>query len=140
MKTCKQDRTSLLAWKFRIMPAKYNDCENFNDHDSSKACRSCQTRYSKQHYKKNLANYKYRDASRRRFIRNVVLEIKKSSSCERCGFSNYLALQFHHKDPSNKRFSISNAARDCGEINKVLEEINKCEVLCANCHAIHHNG
>lgn len=63
-------------------------------------------------------------------------EYKKTLKCQRCGFSDYRALQFHHKD-DNKEGTISEMARSYSWKN-LLIEIQKREVLCANCHQIHH--
>jgi len=62
--------------------------------------------------------------------------------CSRCGYSNCIeALEFHHKDPREKQRIRSMAAIDrriCFESNK--KELDKCILLCANCHReIHFN-
>ena len=70
---------------------------------------------------------------------NNFREYKKTLKCERCGFSDYRALQFHHKD-SNKEGTVAVMARS-HSWDSLYEEIVKCEVLCANCHQIeHYNG
>jgi len=48
------------------------------------------------------------------------------------------ALQFHHTNASMKRFEIGSAAALDKTIKDVKEEILKCELICANCHLIHH--
>lgn len=57
--------------------------------------------------------------------------------CIDCGFNNHpAALHFDHRDPLNKSFSVArNSERSW---KKVLEEVDKCDVRCANCHAIKH--
>ena len=58
----------------------------------------------------------------------------KGSHCELCGYSRCIeALEFHHTDSSGKDFSISEKGytRSWG---KVQEELDKCMLLCANCH------
>ena len=66
-------------------------------------------------------------------------EYKKTLKCNRCGYDDYRALQFHHTD-DNKEGTPSIIARGRSWAN-VMEELNKCEVLCANCHQIeHYNG
>lgn len=62
----------------------------------------------------------------------------KGGKCEKCGYNECLgALQFHHKDPSTKEFNISRlkSVNVCGETK---EELDKCILLCANCHAEEH--
>lgn len=54
--------------------------------------------------------------------------------CVRCGYARCVAaLEFHHRDPAAKKFNVSveNILRRW-EI--VLEEAQKCDLLCANCH------
>lgn len=62
---------------------------------------------------------------------------KNTLSCERCGFSDSRALQFHHTN-DDKDMEVSNMIH-YRSFQKVMEEINKCEVLCANCHMIEHS-
>lgn len=67
-----------------------------------------------------------------------VREYKKGLCCERCGFSDYRALEFHHRNPTEKEFHIGDFAIHGGSIEKIKREIEKCNVLCANCHRIEH--
>ena len=59
--------------------------------------------------------------------------------CQRCGYSKCIgALEFHHKDPSKKEFTIGNNMNRRWSV--VWAELLKCEVVCANCHAEEHWG
>jgi hypothetical protein len=64
----------------------------------------------------------------------------KDKKCQNCGFDDTRALQWHHKDPSQKKFIISSAvySRYKSWLDIMLE-ISKCECLCANCHFIRHH-
>lgn len=65
--------------------------------------------------------------------------IKAASGCADCGFKNPLALDFHHIDARNKRFSLGCTREWVGYgWLTILDEIAKCIVLCANCHRIRH--
>ena len=67
--------------------------------------------------------------------KEIVDRIKLLAGCSLCGYNKCAeALCFHHSDPSTK--SISQLARK--GLPKVMEEIKKCIVLCANCHAEEH--
>jgi len=58
---------------------------------------------------------------------------KLLKGCAECGHKkHYAALHYNHLDPSTKKRNVSS----CRTIKAVKEEIRKCEVLCANCHAI----
>jgi hypothetical protein len=62
--------------------------------------------------------------------------IKKHYGCKDCGYSDHAqALQFDHID-DNKKASVSNLIRSDYSWKTILEEINKCEIRCANCHAV----
>ena len=62
-------------------------------------------------------------------------EIKLERGCARCGYNEHAcALDFNHLDPNEKGYRISS---DVTTKEKLLEEVSKCEVLCANCHRVH---
>jgi hypothetical protein len=63
-------------------------------------------------------------------------EIKMNSGCVDCGYKgNAQALQFDHTG-TDKKESVSNLIRSDYSWETILKEIKKCEVVCANCHAI----
>ena len=58
----------------------------------------------------------------------------KGGECQRCGYKKCIAaLEFHHRDPSQKSFDLGTRGltRGWGEIK---EELDKTDLLCANCH------
>jgi len=56
----------------------------------------------------------------------------KGGSCQRCGYNRYKeVLTFHHRDPAKKDFTISG---QYVKWDKVKNEIDKCDLLCQNCH------
>ena len=65
-------------------------------------------------------------------------KFKSTLKCERCGESHVATLQFHHRDPTQKDGSISNAISRRWTHAKILSEVAKCEVLCGNCHLKEH--
>lgn len=65
-------------------------------------------------------------------------KLKADRACERCGFNDPRALTFHHRDPSTKSFPIATYAWKVSW-ERLVAEIAKCDVLCANCHMIEHN-
>ena len=52
-----------------------------------------------------------------------------------CGYSNWLALDFDHREPEKKYKGISDLV-STGRTERLIEEIPKCDVVCANCHRI----
>lgn len=72
-------------------------------------------------------------ARRRKKVKHKAVEYK-GGCCQRCGYNKYAeVLEFHHRDPCEKDFAISskNHARSW---NIVKAELDKCDLLCANCH------
>ena len=61
------------------------------------------------------------------------------ASCKLCGYDRCTdALDFHHLDPDKKDFSISKMGNM--SLPKILKEIDKCIMVCANCHREIHAG
>ena len=78
--------------------------------------------------------------ARKRAMKHELLKYK-SLSCECCGYDeNESALHFHHRDPNEKDFSFSriNLSHLGMTMDKLKAEADKCDVLCANCHAEMH--
>jgi len=72
----------------------------------------------------------------RRRTKQKLVE-SKGGKCEICGYSKCMwAMVFHHTDPSVKEFSIKSQVKS---FKKLEEEMKKCQLLCANCHAEIHN-
>ena len=64
----------------------------------------------------------------------------KGGECERCGYNkSNCALDFHHKDPNEKDFGIGKQRRTKFD-EKIMAELDKCMLLCANCHREKHAG
>lgn len=61
-------------------------------------------------------------------------EHKRSSGCIICGENDPACLEFHHMHPRKKKFSIGSVPPQTPK-NIVFHEIQKCVVLCANCHS-----
>jgi hypothetical protein len=61
----------------------------------------------------------------------------KGGKCQRCnGVFPSCVFDFHHIDPSTKTTRSTDFL--CWGWNRILEELNKCIMLCANCHRITH--
>lgn len=63
------------------------------------------------------------------------------AKCQVCGYDKCQnALHFHHINPSEKKFAISDSLRITRTKEEIDNEINKCILVCANCHTeIHAN-
>lgn len=70
--------------------------------------------------------------------RKLVDAIKTQSGCVDCGYNNLKypgTLEFDHVR-GEKKFSIGEAATLAVPLERIMEEIEKCEVVCAICHRI----
>lgn len=84
-----------------------------------------------------MATSKQVSEYRRRLKRKAVEY--KGGKCARCGYNKYIgALEFHHTNPKQKDFSVG-AGGHSRAWEKVKEELDKCILLCANCHREVHN-
>lgn len=107
-------------------------------------------REAKQKYQREWVKKKYendqgfrekkiaKNVAQDKAIREEVSHYKLDRGCSRCQYKrNARALQFHHKVGADKLFNISEAMQTGKK--KLWIEINKCILLCANCHAEVHD-
>ncbi len=97
-----------------------------------------QKRFARLHYQANKEIYKKRAAasSKRQTekIRSFIRQVK-DAPCFDCGTKYpYYVMQFDHRDGA-KSFTIGNYSKGKISLDRVVEEISKCDVVCANCHA-----
>lgn len=59
----------------------------------------------------------------------------RGGKCEKCGYDkNLAALDFHHRNSDTKEFQIDMRAFSNTNLDTLKEELDKCDLLCANCH------
>ena len=74
---------------------------------------------------------------KRRAIKNMLIAYK-GGKCERCSYNKSpRALEFHHLNPEEKDFGISKVLTR--SIQSLKDEVDKCILLCSNCHAEIHD-
>ncbi len=65
----------------------------------------------------------------------------KGGKCEKCGGEfPTCCYHFHHKNPETKQFNISAALQSTMTMANIIAEVDKCLLVCANCHLIIHAG
>lgn len=99
-------------------------------------CKACRKLWFAEHYSKNKQYYIDRNKVTAAKTRQWYNEYKTTLSCQICGEDHPACLDFHHRDPREKEVSVGAAVRHSRA--KLLREIAKCDVLCANCHRKHH--
>jgi hypothetical protein len=99
--------------------------------------REYQREYMRRWYQENKATHIAYVRSRESRIKAWLRDYKQSIGCEDCGETHPACLEFHHTDPSEKKFSIGRV-RDYLSVRLLKTEIAKCRLLCANCHRKRH--
>ncbi len=99
--------------------------------------------YGRDYYKRNRERLIQRQAEKNRKFaekrRRWLVAYKSGLECVRCGEPHPATLTFHHRNPSAKSFAIGDSTFALKvSLKRLLTEIQKCEVLCANCHAKEH--
>src|SRR5262245_53138102 len=64
-----------------------------------------------------------------------LTDLKAAAGCLRCDERHPAALDFHHRDPATKSFAIGPTAAYRHRREAVMAELEKCDLLCRNCHA-----
>lgn len=74
------------------------------------------------------------------FRRKLELISLCGGGCKNCGYKkNISALEFHHRDPTKKKIVLDLKSLGNNSMKTILEELDKCDLLCANCHRELHN-
>ena len=95
-------------------------------------CRKCTKEYGAVKYQQNKERYKKNRDNSYKVHLHRVYEYLVSHPCVDCGESDIRVLEFDHRDPSKKLFTVSELTS--GQSTKLEDEILKCDVRCANCH------
>jgi hypothetical protein len=95
-------------------------------------------KYHKEWYLKNGDVRRQQIRDRKTALKKWLREYKKTLKCNRCSEDHPATICFHHKDSTKKDIAIGNAGHYGWSKKRILKEIDKCEVLCANCHTKEH--
>jgi predicted nucleic acid-binding Zn ribbon protein len=89
---------------------------------------------------KNRDLQSYQAQQRRGLARKLALVQDAGGCCSLCGYrKNLAALVFHHTSPDGKDTELDIRSLSNRKLEKVMSEIRKCILVCANCHAELHN-
>ena len=89
--------------------------------------------YARQHYKENKEKYINKRRELRARYQKEYHDYQKTLSCSECGENHVACIEFHHLNPELKEFNISRKA-GYGPLKTLMSEIEKCIILCSNCH------
>ncbi|MEM6997967.1 MAG: hypothetical protein AAF413_03605 [Patescibacteria group bacterium] len=88
----------------------------------------------RKHYRENKQYYIDKAKRQKRNLKEKIYKLKESTPCTDCG-QHYPHFVMDYDHLENKRASVSSLLNRGGP-RKVMEEIKKCELVCANCHRI----
>ena len=102
-------------------------------------CKVCSTAYNREYYMNGeKENQIKRVKTNKKKVYDAYIDWKKQQKCSLCPEDAYECLDLHHLDPNEKDFDPSRA-KDYGW-KKFLTEVEKCIILCSNCHRKVHSG
>ena len=108
-------------------------------------CKGCTNARARELYhgneekrKRRIKKVRINTVNCRRRIKERIDKLKQHP-CSKCGGSYPpTVMEFHHQDPTEKEINISNAVAAGWSMERLLREIAKCTLLCANCHRMIH--
>ena len=86
-------------------------------------CKSCQNAYMRMKYQQK---------------KEIVQQLKSTQCCAKCHENRGYMLDYHHIDPSVKEDTVARMISNNYTLDRVYAEIEKCVVLCSNCHREFH--
>lgn len=98
-------------------------------------CRACQKAYDADWYRANKAKRQAKVRADRRAHVEWLDSLKQGRPCADCGrsYPPYV-MEWDHLPGSVKTLVISDTRRSAFSRKRILEELAKCELVCANCH------
>ena len=123
--TCLQEKDETeFNWRYKALGVRH------------KTCREChhkhQNNWYERHKEQHLENVHARKRRVRDDAREYVWQYLSTHPCISCGASDPVVLEFHHRE--GKDNAVSEMVAGGYPIHTIQKEIDKCDVLCANCH------
>ena len=117
--------------------SNYHNCKTKKDGLTS-FCKDCSRKFAYNYYLNNKKLSAKRSTESVKYLLDLVETIKEKYGCFFCSEREKCVLEFHHPN-DDKSDDISKIAQHKNK-NRLFEEINKCIVVCANCHKKIHRG
>ncbi|SRR5258706_1756 len=103
---------------------------------SNDMCKLCKKAYNKEYYLRTKERHNPSRRERTELMRNIarsfILEYLGSHPCVDCGEDDPIVLEFDHLE--DKTHNISAMIGSGMTVASIIVEINKCQVVCSNCH------
>jgi hypothetical protein len=103
-------------------------------------CKKCRNDHQRtwyadsEHKKLHIVRVKKNKQDYKNEVQAVILGYLSEHPCVDCGNDDLEVLDFDHIDPNSKFDSVSNMMRRGFPVERIIEEIKKCQIRCANCH------
>ena len=97
-------------------------------------CKKCDCEYKASKYKEKREELILKAKHKREAKVQWMREYRQTQHCVKCGESRWYVLDFHHRDPNEKELSVAEMLMRGFGIERMMKEIDKCDVVCANCH------
>lgn len=134
--------------KYNLKTLRAIELQNIQNIENHTYCKSCNKIKPNEEFYFNTKRNKIsgycricensRNKNSLRYTKQLCVDYK-GGSCANCGYNKCLgALEFHHLDPSQKEFGISNYRSYTTLNDNIKKELDKCILLCANCHREEH--
>jgi hypothetical protein len=103
-------------------------------------CLECRRARGRSHYAQNREYYLHKARARNRqttlTVKKWILDYLATHPCVDCGNSDIRVLEFDHRDRLEKTAHVSVLVTTGYSLQTVQNEVDKCDVRCANCHSI----
>ncbi len=98
-------------------------------------CKGCVHVRDQEKYKDPVIKQRYIEVNRKRqeYCKKKLFEFVQTQKCVDCGETDPIVLEFDHRNPADKFDNVSDLIRR-GTWKRVQKEIDKCDMVCANCH------
>ena len=128
MKYCRKCETLKEFTEFNIHKSRYDGYQS--------QCRSCCSGNLGSHYSRNKVYYKKRNDRKRKLNKQKLYGHLLGKVCVECGISDIRVLEFDHLPGNTKVSEISSMMSNGNCWETIKKEIEKCEIVCCNCHRI----
>lgn len=125
-KICTKCKNVLPLEKFALNKAKKDGRQQH--------CKNCKKEFDRLNHIQNREAQLERNRKNREKRQNFVLNYLVDHPCVICGESDPIVLDFDHIERASKTNNICDMVRNVRSEKSIIEEIQKCQVLCANCH------
>lgn len=103
-------------------------------------CKQCAKQHHTTWYQQNKKRVMQHTCNRRQRLNERIDKIKKQTGCVICGEDEVICLDFHHLSEHKKERNVSDMVRFGPSWDTLQQEIDKCIVVCSNCHRKIHGG